>query len=281
MRTVSTIEELRETVAGWRHRSERVGFVPTMGNLHDGHLALVEDASEQADRVVVSIFINPMQFGPGEDLDSYPRTLEADKEKLLAAGVDLLFAPHVDTVYPRGEAETTAVSVPESLTDTLCGASRPGHFRGVATVVTKLFGMVQPDVAVFGAKDFQQLRVIQRLTEDLDLPVEVVGSPTVREPDGLATSSRNQYLTDSEREIAPILYRELNRVAERVSNDRAAIEPVLDESRQALESAGFTVDYLTVRDQETLGVPGEGPLIVLGAAWLGRARLIDNIPLPA
>lgn len=281
MRTVSTIEALREMVAGWRHRSERVGFVPTMGNLHEGHMALVEDASEQADRVVVSIFVNPMQFGPGEDLDSYPRTLEADREKLMAAGVDLLFAPDVTTVYPRGEAETTAVSVPDSLTDTLCGASRPGHFRGVATVVAKLFGMVQPDVAVFGAKDFQQLRVIQRLTEDLNLPVEVVGSPTVREPDGLATSSRNQYLTDSEREIAPVLYRELNRVAERVSNDRAAIEPALAEGRKALESAGFRVDYLTVRDQETLGDPAAGPLIVLGAAWLGRARLIDNIPLPA
>lgn len=281
MRTVSTIEALRETVAGWRHRSERVGFVPTMGNLHEGHLALVEDASEQADRVVVSIFVNPMQFGPGEDLDSYPRTLEADREKLMAAGVDLLFAPDVSTIYPRGEAETTAVSVPESLTDTLCGASRPGHFRGVATVVTKLFDMVQPDVAVFGAKDFQQLRVIQRLTEDLNLPVEVVGSPTVREADGLATSSRNQYLTDSERKIAPALHRELNRIAERVSKDRAAIEPALAEGREALESAGFRVDYLTVRDQETLGDPADGPLIVLGAAWLGRARLIDNIPLPA
>lgn len=281
MRTVSTIEELRETVAGWRHRSERVGFVPTMGNLHEGHLALVEDARENADRVVVSIFVNPMQFGPGEDLESYPRTLRDDREKLMAAGVDLLFAPDVQTVYPRGEANTTAVSVPESLTDTLCGASRPGHFRGVATVVAKLFGMVQPDVAVFGAKDFQQLRVIERLTEDLNLPVEILGSPTVREPDGLATSSRNQYLTEAERAVAPALYRELNRIAETVSKDTAALEESLAAGREALEADGFRVDYLTVRDRETLGPPTGGALVVLGAVWLGKARLIDNVPVPA
>lgn len=281
MRTVSTIEELRETVAGWRHRSERVGFVPTMGNLHEGHLALVEDARENADRVVVSIFVNPMQFGPGEDLESYPRTLRDDREKLMAAGVDLLFAPDVQTVYPRGEVNTTAVSVPESLTDTLCGASRPGHFRGVATVVAKLFGMVQPDVAVFGAKDFQQLRVIERLTEDLNLPVAILGSPTVREPDGLATSSRNQYLTEAERAVAPALYRELNRIAETVSNDTAVLDEALARGREALEADGFRVDYLTVRDRDTLGPPAGGARIVLGAAWLGKARLIDNVPVPA
>ncbi|MCP1726200.1 pantoate--beta-alanine ligase [Natronospira proteinivora] len=277
MHTVDTIEALRRQIQTWRRRQETVGFVPTMGNLHAGHLALVSDAQARADRVVVSIFVNPMQFGPGEDLDSYPRTLRDDQARLLDAGVDLLFAPRVETVYPRGEAHTSAVIVPDGLTDILCGASRPGHFRGVATVVAKLFNMVQPDLAVFGEKDLQQLRVIQRMAEDLDLPVRVHGSPTMREADGLATSSRNQYLSEAERRRAPILHQTLQQVAEIVSRDRGAIETALHEGRQALEKAGFQVDYLEVRDWESLGPPGQGPLVVLGAAWLGQARLIDNL----
>jgi len=278
MRTVHSVSELREQVQGWRQRRESVAFVPTMGNLHDGHLALVADARARADRVVVSIFVNPLQFGAGEDLDSYPRTLQQDQERLLAGGTDLLFAPNVATVYPRGEAQTTSVTVPDGLTDMLCGASRPGHFRGVATVVAKLFNMVQPDVAVFGEKDLQQLRVIERMTQDLDMPVRIHGSPTMREADGLATSSRNQYLTSDERRRAPRLHEVLQAVARQVEADRGAIEGALAAGRQALEADGFQVDYLEVRDWQTLMAPGaEGPLVVLGAAYLGQARLIDNL----
>ncbi|MEA5446262.1 pantoate--beta-alanine ligase [Gammaproteobacteria bacterium AB-CW1] len=281
MRTLDNIVELRQLVAGWRHRSETVGFVPTMGNLHAGHLALVDDARNNADRVVVSIFVNPMQFGPGEDLEAYPRTLKADQEKLVEAGVDLLFAPDVASIYPRGEENTSTVAVPSALTDVLCGRDRPGHFRGVATVVAKLFNMVQPDVAVFGEKDWQQLQVIRRMTEDLNLPVKVLGSPTMRETDGLATSSRNQYLSEEERQRAPLLYQVLQQVSTALSRDRGSLEAALAAGRQRLEEAGFEVDYLEARDRDTLGPPGEGPINVFGAARLGKARLIDNLAVPA
>lgn len=281
MQTTESLESLRETVRDWRQSGLRVGFVPTMGNLHEGHLALVDDALKHSDRVVVSIFVNPMQFGPSEDLDSYPRTLAEDQAKLVAAGAHLLFNPRVDTVYPDGEEACSAVLVPESLTDILCGASRPGHFRGVATVVAKLFNMVQPDCAVFGEKDLQQLRVIERLTRDLDFPIRIIGSPTLREADGLARSSRNAYLTDAERRRAPALFAELEQLAGQLAQDRSQREQAVSRAAKSLEDKGFKVDYLEVRDRETLGPAADGPLVVLAAAWLGRARLIDNVPVPA
>ena len=278
--TLETIEEistLRERVAAWRRAGQRVGFVPTMGNLHAGHLALVAEARRLAERVVVSIFVNPLQFGPQEDFAAYPRTLARDHELLAGAGTDLLFAPTVAAVYPRGQAEQTLVEVP-GLSDILCGASRPGHFVGVATVVCKLFNMVQPDLAVFGEKDFQQLQVIRLMTLDLSLPVAIQGLATVREADGLAMSSRNGYLTAAERARAPVLYRTLQHCAEwlRAGQDHASVER---QAGEAIAAAGFEPDYFSVRRAADLGLPapGERELVVLAAARLGRARLIDNL----
>ena len=278
--TLETIEEistLRERVAAWRRAGQRVGFVPTMGNLHAGHLALVAEARRLAERVVVSIFVNPLQFGPQEDFAAYPRTLARDQELLAGAGTDLLFAPTVAAVYPRGQAEQTRVEVP-GLSDILCGASRPGHFVGVATVVCKLFNMVQPDLAVFGEKDFQQLQVIRLMTLDLSLPVAIQGLATAREADGLAMSSRNGYLTAAERARAPALYRTLQHCAEwlRAGQDHASVER---QAGEAIAAAGFEPDYFSVRRAADLGLPapGERELVVLAAARLGRARLIDNL----
>ena len=278
--TLETIEEistLRERVAAWRRAGQRVGFVPTMGNLHAGHLALVAEARRLAERVVVSIFVNPLQFGPQEDFAAYPRTLARDQELLAGAGTDLLFAPTVEAVYPRGQAEQTRVEVP-GISDILCGASRPGHFVGVATVVCKLFNMVQPDLAVFGEKDFQQLQVIRLMTLDLSLPVAVHGLATVREADGLAMSSRNGYLTAEDRARAPALYQTLRRCAEwlRAGLDSATVE---GRAGEAIAAAGFGQDYFSVRRAADLAVPapGERELVVLAAARLGRARLIDNL----
>ena len=277
LETCERIATLRERIAAWRRAGERVGFVPTMGNLHAGHLALVAEARRLAERVVVSIFVNPLQFGPQEDFGAYPRTLARDQELLAGAGTDLLFAPTVAAVYPRGQAEQTRVEVP-GISDILCGASRPGHFVGVATVVCKLFNMVQPDLAVFGEKDFQQLLVIRLMTLDLSLPVTIQGLATVREADGLAMSSRNGYLTAEERVRAPALYRTLRHCAEWLE---AGLDPATVE-RQAGEeiaTAGFTPDYFSVRRAADLGLParGERELVVLAAARLGRARLIDNL----
>lgn len=277
LETIEQISTLRERVAGWRRAGHRVAFVPTMGNLHAGHLALVTEARRLAERVVVSIFVNPLQFGPQEDFAAYPRTLARDQELLAGAGTDLLFAPTVAAVYPRGQAEQTRVEVP-GISDILCGASRPGHFVGVATVVCKLFNMVQPDLAVFGEKDFQQLLVIRLMTLDLSLPVAIQGLATVREADGLAMSSRNGYLTTEERVRAPALYRTLRHCAEWLE---AGLDPATVE-RQAGEeiaTAGFTPDYFSVRRAADLGLParGERELVVLAAARLGRARLIDNL----
>ncbi len=278
--TLETIEEistLRERVAAWRRAGQRVGFVPTMGNLHAGHLALVAEARRLAERVVVSIFVNPLQFGPQEDFAAYPRTLARDQELLAGAGTDLLFAPTVAAVYPRGQAEQTLVEVP-GLSDILCGASRPGHFVGVATVVCKLFNMVQPDLAVFGEKDFQQLQVIRLMTLDLSLPVAIQGLATAREADGLAMSSRNGYLTAEERARAPALYHTLQRCADwlRAGQDSATVER---QAEEAIAAAGFEPDYFSVRRAADLGLPapGERELVVLAAARLGRARLIDNL----
>lgn len=217
MNTVKTVRELRAAVARARNEGKRIGFVPTMGNLHSGHVALITKASQRADFVVASIFVNPLQFGAGEDLDKYPRTLAADQEKLLQAGCHLLFAPSVEEMYPDGMTGQTRVSVPQ-LSEGLCGASRPGHFEGVATVVSKLFNMVQPDLAIFGQKDFQQLAVIRALVHDLNMPIQIIGEPTVRAADGLALSSRNGFLSEEQRAVAPVVYRGLISTLENINS---------------------------------------------------------------
>ncbi len=278
MQTHQSINNLRRALAPWRESGKRIGLVPTMGNLHDGHLALVEKAQHHVDCVVVSIFVNPMQFGPSEDFASYPRTLEEDSIRLAEANVCLLFAPAVTEMYPQDHQNQAYVEVP-GISDILCGASRPGHFRGVATVVNKLFNIVQPHVAVFGEKDYQQLQVIRRMTTDLCLPVEIVGLPTIREADGLAMSSRNQYLTAAERAAAPALYRTLQETAAALASgerDSAGLEA---EANRRLRAAGFRPDYFTIRQAESLA-PATGEeteLVLLAAAQLGRARLIDNL----
>jgi pantoate--beta-alanine ligase len=276
--TTVALDELRARRAAFGAAGERVAFVPTMGNLHDGHLELVRRGRALAPRVVVSIFVNPLQFGPGEDLASYPRTLARDVELLATAGADLLFAPSADAMYPRPVPEQTRVEVP-GLSDILCGASRPGHFVGVATVVCKLFNMVRPDLALFGEKDFQQLTVIRRMVDDLCIPVEVVGVPTVREPDGLAMSSRNGYLTAEERERAPALYRALQAVAQAVEADGSDLAALERAAAARIDAAGLRTDYVSVRRARDLALPGDADedLVVLAAAYLGRARLIDNL----
>jgi pantoate--beta-alanine ligase len=280
MKTVTTIAELRKQLADWRARGERIAFVPTMGNLHTGHLHLLIQAQRFAPHTVVSIFVNPLQFGPSEDYQSYPRSLEADSVQLAAEGLDVLFAPKVGEMYPDGTESMTRVEVPE-LSSILCGLTRPGHFTGVATVVTKLLNIVQPDVALFGEKDYQQLLVIRRVVADLCLPVEIVGVPTVREADGLAMSSRNAYLSDAERARAPLLYQTLLEVVERLQHgvdDFAALET---EAMARLRESGFRPDYVSVRRAQDLAEPTlqDSALIVLGAAWLGKTRLIDNVKM--
>ena len=280
MRTVHTLKELRAIVRSYRDQDKRVGLVPTMGNLHDGHLALVRRALEAADVVVTSIFVNPMQFGVGEDLDAYPRTLTDDQRRLGAEGNTLLFAPPVSEVYPDGLAHQTRVVVPE-VSDGHCGASRPGHFEGVATVVSMLFNMVQPDIAVFGEKDFQQLAVIRKMVRDLFLPVDVIGLPTVREEDGLAMSSRNGYLTDAERQTAPALYRVLSKTGDALaegSDDFAGLEAA---AREILTNEGFRPDYFNIVNSLTLkpASPGDRQITILAAAFLGTTRLIDNLSI--
>ena len=280
MQTVHTIAELRAQVMAWKRAGEQVAFVPTMGNLHRGHIHLVECARELAPRTVASIFVNPMQFGPSEDFAAYPRTLDADSRQLETAGLDLLFAPSVAEVYPRPLEQMTQVTVPE-LPTVLCGASRPTHFSGVTTVVSKLFNMVQPDIAVFGEKDWQQLVIIRRMATDLDMPVAIVGVPTVREPDGLALSSRNGYLSAEERAIAPTLYATLRATAERLRAGERDIAALEAEAKVKLASAGFRPDYFEIRRPDDLQRPSleDATLRIFAAAWLGRARLIDNWPV--
>jgi pantoate--beta-alanine ligase len=270
---------LRARLDAWRHQGETIACVPTMGNLHAGHLTLVAEGRRRARRVVVSIFVNPLQFGPREDLAAYPRTLAQDEALLAGAGCDLLFTPTPETMYPRGQAAQTRVLVP-GISDILCGASRPGHFAGVATVVCKLLNMIQPHLALFGEKDYQQLLVIRRLVEDLAMPVEIVGVPTVREPDGLAMSSRNGYLSAEERGRAPALYRTLLSAADALRAGRPIPDVELHACR-ALEEAGLRPDYLSVRRREDLAEAGKADqdLVILAAAFLGRARLIDNVAL--
>lgn len=278
MQTVTTIAEVRSLVAAWRAAGQRIAFVPTMGNLHAGHIHLVDEAHRYADRVVASIFVNPLQFGPSEDFAAYPRTLAADQEKLAAAGCDLLFAPGEREMYPLGCEGLTCVEVP-GLSDILCGAFRPGHFRGVATVVSKLFHIVQPDVALFGEKDYQQLLVIRRMVRDLDMPVEIIGVATVREADGLALSSRNGYLSADERRLAAGLYAALQALAAQLREGRQDYAALEAAAVARLEQAGFRPDYVSVRRAADLGLPqaGERRLVVLVAARLGKTRLIDNL----
>lgn len=278
MQIVESIPDLRRAVRAWRAHGLTVAFVPTMGNLHAGHIRLVEEAKRQADRIVVSIFVNPGQFGPDEDFAAYPRTPEADAEQLRAAGTDLLFLPQTAELYPSDPGAMTFVEVP-GLSEDLCGRFRPGHFRGVATVVCKLFNQVQPDVALFGEKDYQQLAVIRRMVADLDIPVRIHGVPTVREPNGLAMSSRNGYLTAAEKDQAARLYAGLSEAAEALRRGERDFARIERERSAALSAQGFQPDYFAIRRQDDLALPGPGDtrLVILVAAKLGRARLIDNI----
>ena len=278
MKDVARPSELRAIVSAWRRAGERVAFVPTMGNLHAGHGSLVGRASGLADRVIVSIFVNPLQFGPNEDFAAYPRTPGEDRRVLESLQVDLLFAPEVADIYPRGQESTARVHVPV-IEDILCGAFRPGHFMGVATVVTKLLNIVQPDVAVFGEKDYQQLLIIRRATLDLCMPVEIVGVPTMREADGLAMSSRNRYLSTAERAVAPAIHAELERAGKAIEAGDADFAAIARRGSDALRQAGFRPDYFEIRDAATLDEASaqSGELVVLTAARIGRARLIDNV----
>lgn len=278
MNTVKTVRELRAAIARARAEGKRIGFVPTMGNLHSGHVALVEKASQRADFVVASIFVNPLQFGPNEDLAKYPRTLAADQEKLVSAGCHLLFAPTPEEMYPQGMDDQTRISVPV-VSEGLCGGSRPGHFEGVATVVTKLFNMVQPDLAVFGEKDFQQLAVIRKLVRDLNLPVQIFGEPTVRADDGLALSSRNGYLSAEQRRVAPQLFATLKDMADSICGGRDDFSRLTLDGLKHLEKAGFRPDYLEIREAGSLrpAQAGDKELVILVAAYLGTTRLIDNL----
>jgi len=269
---------VRGYVGHARSRGATVALVPTMGDLHEGHLALMAEGRRRADVLVASIFVNPLQFGPREDFQTYPRALEQDAVKLDGAGVDLLFAPSTETIYPRGLAATTRVEVP-GLTDILCGASRPGHFTGVATVVNILFNIVGPHVAVFGEKDYQQLRIIRRMVADLQMDVAVVGLATRRAPDGLALSSRNRYLSPPERARAPEFYHTLRDTAVALEQGQRDIPALEGAAAARLAAAGFGVDYVSIREAETLASPHTGTraFVVLGAARLGAARLIDNV----
>ena len=278
MNVVKTIADLRAAVARARGEGKRIGFVPTMGNLHAGHIALVKKAGQRADFVVASIFVNPLQFGPNEDLDNYPRTLAADQDKLFDAGCHLLFAPSVEEMYPHGQANQTIIRVP-GVSEGLCGGSRPGHFDGVSTVVTKLFNMVLPDLAVFGQKDYQQLAVIRTMVRDLNMPVQIISEPTVRDVDGLALSSRNGYLSADERATAPLLYRTLTQLKDAIQNGRRDYSTLVAEGLESLRAAGLRPDYLEVRNAIDLQPVSDASaeLVILAAAFLGKTRLIDNL----
>lgn len=273
MQIIHTVKELRE----WRKTAGHVAFVPTMGNLHEGHLALVREAKKHADNVVVSIFVNRLQFGQGEDFDKYPRTLGQDAAKLEGEGVAVVFAPDEKELYPNVEQRYNVE--PPNLQNELCGRFRPGHFRGVATVVTKLFNIVQPDAACFGKKDYQQLAIIKGFAEDLNFNVEIVPVDTGRASDGLALSSRNQYLNENERAEAPRLFRELNKIAETLRGGNLAYAELEQTAVRNLTAAGWTVDYVEIRHAESLAVAhvGDKDLVVLAAARLGGTRLIDNV----
>ncbi len=278
MKYFEEIESLRRHIALWRQEGYRVGFVPTMGCLHNGHLSLIHRAHDACDRVVASIFVNPLQFSVNEDYSEYPKDIESDSAKLNDAGVHVLFAPSVEEMYPDDQKGVTNVYISE-ISNILCGAMRPAHFEGVATVVTKLFNIVQPDVAVFGCKDFQQLVVIRKLVADLSFPVEIIGAATGREPDGLAMSSRNVYLNDAQRRIAPRLFKTLKKARDRVLAGDHNYEKISGESTTSLELAGFRPDYFELRRADDLQTADENArrVVWLTAARLGHARLIDNL----
>ena len=280
MQSFQTISALQHALDGLS-LDQSIAFVPTMGNLHQGHLALVEKAKTLADIVVVSIFVNPLQFGANEDLARYPRTLDDDQQKLEQAGVDYLFIPTAEEIYPNGQNAQSTIHVP-LLGEHFCGASRPGHFDGVCTVVNKLLHIVQPDVAIFGEKDFQQLAIIRKMVADFCLPIEIIGVPIYRDEDGLALSSRNQYLSVTERNTAPLLYRTLQHCAEQMAGKNPSdFEAILAEARKNLTASGFIVDYLAVCDANTLAhiTDKTQHLRLLAAAVLGSTRLIDNVHL--
>jgi pantoate--beta-alanine ligase len=277
MQTVHTVTAVRAQVRAWQQAGESVAFVPTMGNLHEGHITLVREGRKAANRVVCSIFVNPTQFGPNEDFDKYPRTLDADALKLSAAGCDLLFAPAVEEMYPNGKTQTV-VHVP-GLGDALCGKSRPGHFDGVSTVVSKLFHIVPADIALFGEKDFQQLAIIRRMATDLCFPVQIIGVPTVREASGLAMSSRNGYLTAEQKQTAAVIYRSLCAARDEILGGRRDYTAVASEAARNISNAGLLIDYLDIRDSKDLTPASEATrdLVIAAAARLGSTRLIDNI----
>lgn len=274
---IETLPMLRQQIRRWRQEGKRIALVPTMGNLHDGHMTLVDEARARADVVVVSIFVNPMQFDRPDNLARYPRTLQEDSEKLTRRSVDLVFAPAPAAVYPQGLEQQTYVDVP-GISSILEGASRPGHFRGVSTIVSKLFNLVQPDLACFGEKDYQQLALIRKMVADMGYDIDIVGVPTVRAKDGLALSSRNGYLTAEERKVAPQLSKIMNALAQQLANGERHVEALLEQTAEQLRAAGFTPDELFIRDADSLQplTVDSQRAVVLMAAWLGKARLIDN-----
>ena len=279
MKQLPDINSLADQLQIWRDAGESIALVPTMGNLHEGHLCLVDEAKRHADHCVVSIFVNPTQFGPGEDFKAYKRTPNEDCALLETRGADAVFLPTLEMMYPQGETIATTISMPSSLTNILCGASRPGHFDGVATIVAKLFELVQPDVAVFGEKDYQQLLVIRHLVAELKLPVKIIGLPTVREQGGLAMSSRNGYLDDTEQAQARQLYKTLQRCCEQLQSGEQDIASIETSAAADLQAAGFAPDYVSIRRASDLALPdiADNELVVLAAAQLGAARLIDNV----
>lgn len=278
MQVIRSKEELHETLTAWRHHDDHIALVPTMGNLHQGHVSLVELAREHAERVVVTVYVNPTQFAPDEDFDDYPRTLERDTRRLKQVSADVLFVPDDEIVYPFGHDCATVISVP-GLTENFCGASRPGHFDGVTTVVARLFALVQPDVAIFGQKDYQQQLVIRYMAQDLNLPIRIITASTVREDDGLAMSSRNAYLSDEERRIAPRLHEVIDEIGLALQNGSREFADLEKGGVEKLTDAGFRIDYLAIRRAQNLAIPDRDcdELVVLAAAFLGKARLIDNV----
>lgn len=281
MLEISARQELDQYLSNWRAQGQTVALVPTMGNLHSGHLSLVKQAQQQADIVITSVYVNPTQFGAGEDFSEYPRTMTQDRQQLQQAGCDVMFTPATETLYPFGSGNYTAVLPPTGLTDTLCGASRPGHFDGVLSVVLRLFNLVQPHIAVFGEKDYQQLLIIQRMVTDLFLPVQIIPGSIVREASGLALSSRNQYLNTAEQKQAALLQTCLQDTAAALQQGRRDYAQLETEAIQQLQRAGFKPDYVAIRDAHDLSAPAAGLPIenirVLAAAWLRKTRLIDNM----
>lgn len=280
MEHATSITELRQYVHHWKDHAQSIAFIPTMGNLHDGHISLIEKGQALCDRSICSIFVNPMQFGPNEDWDHYPRTLDADIEKLEAVGCDLVYLPTASELYPQGLDKISHVQVTD-LTDHYEGAHRPGHFTGVATVVLKLFNIVNPDVSVFGKKDYQQYRVISKMVEDLNIDVQIIGQETTRETSGLATSSRNQYLDETQKETAALIYRQLQHTAARIDQGERDFKSLEQEALSKLDAAGFETDYFNICNAETL-LPATGKdrnLVILVTAAMGQTRLLDNIEI--